>query len=575
MSTRKRLGTVITFYSYKGGTGRSMAVSNLAWVLASNGFDVLLIDWDLEAPGLHRYLRPFLVDPELRSTPGLVDFVWDVAKKKMTPISDGQADTAGDFPSLEDYVVGLDWKFEGDGSISFLPAGRQDENYAQRVNTFDWDNFYERLGGGKVLQAARDGLRPDYDYILIDSRTGVSDTSSICTVQLPDLLAICFTLNHQSIRGAAAVATSIQGQRESTFCIFPIPTRLENAETDKLKAALTFARQTFAPFLRHVQRDPSAVSVEDQQSYWSDVQTPYRTFYAFEEVPAAFKDQPGAHDTILASTERLARWLTRGTIRELRPSNESVCESIVASYAFGADKPPGLEDRLPERPSFMSVMHRWDNRVRLAIVRNIGLYATLRAIVIVALVLGLVLTLALKRSIDRARIEQAELSSLMASLNAAQGRLEEQSRLLTTLQSLIDGIKSPEPPDLLLAAARTHPENKTFRVFLHYRADSQASLAFVRTARERLAAAHFTVGEDTADSKVSDAPIANRNVGPQVEYLTGKTQAADERARAAAERIVLILNSDRPREFAPFRAMGRGPKPQDFAFQSQLIAAWF
>ena len=66
-------GQIITFYSYKGGTGRTMAMQNIAWILASNGHRVLLIDWDLEAPGLHRYLRPFLVDPELASSPGLIE----------------------------------------------------------------------------------------------------------------------------------------------------------------------------------------------------------------------------------------------------------------------------------------------------------------------------------------------------------------------------------------------------------------------------------------------------------------------------------------------------------------------
>ncbi|MBA2305488.1 MAG: ParA family protein [Acidobacteria bacterium] len=62
------LGRIITFYSYKGGTGRSMAVANVAWVLALNGYRVLVIDWDLEAPGIHRYFHPFLADKELLST---------------------------------------------------------------------------------------------------------------------------------------------------------------------------------------------------------------------------------------------------------------------------------------------------------------------------------------------------------------------------------------------------------------------------------------------------------------------------------------------------------------------------
>src|SRR5262245_24085762 len=356
-----------------------MALANLAWVLASNGLDVLLIDWDLEAPGLHRFLRPFLIDPELRSTPGLIDFVWDVAKRKLTPAPKGRTDEADDFPTLEDYVVGLDWDFGDRGSIALLPAGRQDENYAQRVNTFDWDNFYERLGGGKLLQAARDGLRPNYDYILIDSRTGVSDTSSICTVQMPDALVMCFTLNHQSIRGGAAVAASIQRQRGPEFRIYPVPTRLENAETDKLALALGFARQAFAPFLRHVQQDLSTVQVGQQLAYWNDVQTPYRTFYAFEEVPAAFKDSPGAHDTILASTERLARWLSGGDIGGLRSVDEKRRDQVVASYAFDREQPPVFAPSVPGRRTWRDRLATLDDSVRLGLVRSVGLYTAARA----------------------------------------------------------------------------------------------------------------------------------------------------------------------------------------------------
>jgi len=56
--TSTNMGEVITFYSYKGGTGRSMALSNIACLLAERQSEkngVLIIDWDLEAPGLHRF----------------------------------------------------------------------------------------------------------------------------------------------------------------------------------------------------------------------------------------------------------------------------------------------------------------------------------------------------------------------------------------------------------------------------------------------------------------------------------------------------------------------------------------
>ena len=58
--TNSRHGTVITFYSFTGGTGRTMALANVAWILAANGHRVLVADWHFESPGLHRYFRPFI-----------------------------------------------------------------------------------------------------------------------------------------------------------------------------------------------------------------------------------------------------------------------------------------------------------------------------------------------------------------------------------------------------------------------------------------------------------------------------------------------------------------------------------
>src|SRR5271157_2971383 len=62
MTPDPELGEIITFYSYKGGTGRSMAMANVACLLAQHqvqkaGKGVLVVDWDLEAPGLHRFFR--------------------------------------------------------------------------------------------------------------------------------------------------------------------------------------------------------------------------------------------------------------------------------------------------------------------------------------------------------------------------------------------------------------------------------------------------------------------------------------------------------------------------------------
>src|SRR5882757_8738219 len=88
-------GRIVTFYSYKGGTGRSMALANFAWLTAASGKRVLVIDWDLEAPGLHRYFRPFLVDPDLSETDGLINTFWSFAASAVaTPPSSVKQSTA-------------------------------------------------------------------------------------------------------------------------------------------------------------------------------------------------------------------------------------------------------------------------------------------------------------------------------------------------------------------------------------------------------------------------------------------------------------------------------------------------
>lgn len=48
-------GRVITFYSYKGGVGRSFALANIGTILSQWGYRTLVIDFDLEAPGLNHF----------------------------------------------------------------------------------------------------------------------------------------------------------------------------------------------------------------------------------------------------------------------------------------------------------------------------------------------------------------------------------------------------------------------------------------------------------------------------------------------------------------------------------------
>ncbi len=305
----KSLGNIITFYSYKGGTGRSMAVANVAWILASGGKRVLTVDWDLEAPGLHRYYAPFLGDKDLTASEGLIDLL--IEFRDATAV--GHEDASDDkwyeaYADIAAYVVSLDWDFPGGGTLDLLPAGRQGASYSARVNSFDWVEFYERRGGGVFLEAVKEKMRADYDYVLIDSRTGVSDTSGICTVQMPDAVVVCFTLNNQSVRGSAAVAHSIYDQRlrkGREIDIFPVPMRVEPFEKNKLDLRREYAKEMFSLF-------PSHLSPQARAQFQEDTQVKYLPYYAYEEILAVFGNRPGESETtsLLAPAERLTGYLT-------------------------------------------------------------------------------------------------------------------------------------------------------------------------------------------------------------------------------------------------------------------------
>ena len=311
-------GQIVTFYSYKGGTGRTMALANVAWILASNGQRVLAVDWDLESPGLHRFFHPFLSDSTLVATPGVIDIISDYAWAA-TNSKSRRRDWHVKYARVLPQAVSLNWEqFPGSGTLDFISAGRQNRDYSSAVSFFDWDNFYDRLGGGRFIDAMRDDMRRNYDYIFIDSRTGLSDIADICTVQFPDILVDCFTLNDQSIDGASAVARHIADRYHARgIRILPVSMRIEDGEKEKLDIGRALARARFDRF-------PDGLSAEERAQYWAAVEVPYKPYYAFEEILATFGDEAGSPTSLLAAFERLTAAITQNRVTSMPPLPESV-----------------------------------------------------------------------------------------------------------------------------------------------------------------------------------------------------------------------------------------------------------
>ena len=98
-----------------------------------------------------------------------------------------------------------------------MPSGEQHGKYATSFREIDWLDLYERHDGYLLFEDLKaqweQFVKPD--YVLIDSRTGHTDTGGICTRQLPDAVAILFLPNDQNLRGLTTVVQDIRSEAVS------------------------------------------------------------------------------------------------------------------------------------------------------------------------------------------------------------------------------------------------------------------------------------------------------------------------------------------------------------------------
>ena len=240
-----RAGTVITFYSYKGGVGRTMAMANIGALLSIWGYRVLCIDWDLEAPGLPMYFRNWSGEV---LTPGIVDY--------FSAVADGKT------PDWHAFTFELTLPGAA-RPTTFIRAGIPDSSYLDRMQTLDWQQLYASRQLGSLIEDLRREWKSDFDFTLVDSRTGITDIGGICSIQIPDVLVAMFTANEQSVAGTLDTIERVQKSRSTlpfdrtSLQILPILTRLESrVEYGRSQQWIERASTAFEPTFRSwVQRN--------------------------------------------------------------------------------------------------------------------------------------------------------------------------------------------------------------------------------------------------------------------------------------------------------------------------------
>lgn len=303
---------IYTFYSYKGGVGRSMALANIAELLYLSGLKVLMVDWDLEAPGLERYF-PSVPLPDILENPGVIELLTDY---KIQMAKEVDENTVLKFTSPETYQYPIYPKSQSSphpiypespsssrGKLSILTAGRRSKayfaKYSKTVLTFDWKDFYERWEGGLYFDWLREQFEKIADVTLIDSRTGVTEMGGVCTYQLADVIIMFCATNQQNLDGTYDMAkkfTASQVQKlrpERPLKVLIIPSRVEIADSNLVDKFKEQFFEKFSPFIPQIE----FINIEQ---LWK-LRIPYVPKYAYSETVAVREhDKASAEDMAAA-----------------------------------------------------------------------------------------------------------------------------------------------------------------------------------------------------------------------------------------------------------------------------------
>lgn len=185
---------VITFHSYKGGTGKTTLAANLAALLAKKGNNVCIVDIDVYAPSLHTYFGD-IVQNKIKNT--LNDYIVgacgvDDLLVQVTPIPQ-----MADKDSQSGKIIGC-FSSSKREDILKIEGVKEDKNRMSMLKRFI--NFREEL-----IE------KNDIDYIIMDSSPGIRFWA-INALALSDIVFLTLKMGDMDIGGTKMIANEILAQ---------------------------------------------------------------------------------------------------------------------------------------------------------------------------------------------------------------------------------------------------------------------------------------------------------------------------------------------------------------------------
>lgn len=245
----KELKTPVTsFYSFKGGVGRTTATILTAMLLARQGKKVLIIDFDLEAPGLASVFANQSENAEvLLGVKGFVDFLVDFEANKRD-VSKISIDDYY-FVKNESVLVGTNG-----GELVIVPAIATDSNGAESyIDKLSKANI--KFGFGKdyvpdlFLTLLENKLKPD--HILIDTRTGINDVGGLVFNRYSQNIFLIFYGNQQNMFGLESILPELIKLNEKDLNFYLVNSPVPKNPTDREEEINFYVEKSYDIFCEH------------------------------------------------------------------------------------------------------------------------------------------------------------------------------------------------------------------------------------------------------------------------------------------------------------------------------------
>jgi len=203
----------VSFYSYKGGVGCTLALQYLSNFMKTDGENICIIDFNLEAPG-----ASFKIKEDEDENEGVIDY-----------LGKGEKFSNSNLYLNETKIIGID----------FLRAGKNvlSKAYFNTAFSLIANNFSGKEKGKGAISDLVQSIKysQEYKYIFIDSRAGITPLSMLSTIGLPDIVLLFMVPNRESIIGTRSLfEMTIElaiGLREVPPVIIPILSRIPTPNT--------------------------------------------------------------------------------------------------------------------------------------------------------------------------------------------------------------------------------------------------------------------------------------------------------------------------------------------------------